>query len=219
MNQEVTKYKFKSVLQSLAQGVAAGVCIGIGTITNLISSNKYVGALLFSIGLYLVCCYQLKLCTGMAGYVLSSSSPVDLTVAAIGNVVGISFTYILAVLWNPLVRNMSEVVLFEKLDRQPYQIFISAIFCGMLMFLAVDRFKKSQHPVTKLLGIFLCIPCFVLNGFDHCVVNMFYVLSSESLQVGIFGLIMFGISMLGNFIGAIFAWVLFQKINFWNIKD
>ena len=208
----------KRVTKAWLQGVAAGICIGIGTITYLMCTNKLLGAFVFAFGLFLVCGYKLKLCTGMAGYLINKK--VDTTgfvPATIGNINGITIMYLLSILWKPELRNVSTQVLESKISMMPYQTFVSALICGMLMFIAVDGYKHSTNVIFSVLHIFIAVPIFIINGFDHCVVSMYYVLGSTSWEHGIKGLQFFSIAMIGNFIGAIAANVLLQRVGCWNV--
>ena len=57
-----------------------------------------------------------------------------------------------------------------KLSDTPASIFLLSVFCGFLMYAAVDGFKKKGNPLI----LFVCVSVFILCGFEHCVANMFY---------------------------------------------
>lgn len=61
-----------------------------------------------------------------------------------------------------------------KLTDSPLSIFILAVFCGLLMFIAADGYKTITNNVGKILAVFLPVVVFILSGFEHCVANMFY---------------------------------------------
>ena len=210
----------KKFIKNWLLGIGAGVCISLGTVTNLLISNKLLGAFVFAFGLFLVCTYNLKLCTGMAGYLFSTANTEGFVAAAIGNVNGISLMYWILRCWNPKVEEFSYELLKSKMNLMPHQFFISAMLCGMLMFLAVDIYKYGPEDsmMHRLFGLFLAVPCFVLNGFDHCIVTMFYINSATSIEEVVIGLQIFSTVMLGNFIGAILAYLLFNKVNCWRIR-
>ena len=211
----------KKFIKDWLLGVAAGICIGLGFVTYLLISNKLLGAFIFAFGLFLVCTYRLKLCTGMAGFLLADYAPTDGFIAAcIGNIEGVSLMYLLSSLWNPLISVRCYELFTTKMLLEPYQFFISALFCGALMFIAVDiyRYKAKDSALIKLVGIFLAVPCFVLNGFDHCIVTMFYINSATSFDEYLIGLQIFGTVMVGNFLGAILTYLLFTKVDLWRVK-
>ena len=209
----------KKFLKNLTLGVTAGICIGIGTITYLLITNKLLGAFVFAFGLFLVCTYELKLCTGMAGYLFSDKNTNGFIAAAMGNVVGMSFMFCLAKLCNENIILAARKVFNTKLTMLPHQLFVSALFCGMLMFIAVDIYKFSAEDsmLQRLSGIFLAVPCFILNSFDHCVVTVFYIFTASTIIEVLQGLHIFAIVMIGNFVGAIIANILFDKVHRWRV--
>lgn len=206
------------VTKALVQSIAAGVCIGIGTITYLQCSSNIAGAFLFSIGLFAICTYGLRLFTGSIGYLFTKDGYRYLVTTLIGNTIGVSLTALLARVWNQNIQIVGNNILQTKLHTNPLEIFISAIFCGMLMFIAVDMYRYGHAP-TKYLGIFICVPCFIICGFDHCIANGFYVMMAESKSQLIMGSELFATTMGGNSLGAILMFFLLRKINFWRIHD
>ena len=56
-----------------------------------------------------------------------------------------------------------------KLAAEPQKWALSSVMCGLLMFLAVDLWRRGQK-----LGVFLCVPTFIFCGFDHSIANSFY---------------------------------------------
>ena len=52
--------------------------------------------------------------------------------------------------------------------------FLLAIFCNLLIFIAVDGFKHHSHEIGKYLGLFFGVVAFILCGFEHCVANMYF---------------------------------------------
>ena len=79
----------KCFLRAILAGIAIGLggCIFMGMVT---SEYKWVGAILFSIGLFTVFTFRLDLYTGKVGYAVENkpSYLVDLVVIILGNFVG-----------------------------------------------------------------------------------------------------------------------------------
>ena len=67
--------------------------------------------------------------------------------------------------------------------------------CGILMYLAVCLFKEHKTP----LGIFFCVPVFILSGYEHSIANMFYFGASGIVSLEAFAYIW--VVILGNSIG------------------
>lgn len=199
------------VIKNFIKAFDAGFLIGLATITYLQCENKYLGAFLFGIGLFIICCYELKLCTGMFGYVWETGE--DLIGPTLGNILGVLICFIAARLFNPRIVELAHAALSVRLDRSIPQVLVSGIFCGILIFLAVDIFKYGARSFTKALGIFICVPVFVINGFDHCVVTMFYACSSATLlEVGL-AILRVCVILAGNFVGAIATCFLIRHVN------
>ena len=86
-----------------------------------------------------------------------------------------------------------------KMNDSLGSIFILAFFCGMLMFIAADGYKKIEHSVGKFLAIFLPVIVFILSGFEHCIANMFYFSIASAWNTSSLGYLM--IMTLGNAAG------------------
>lgn len=160
---------FKIVMDS----ILAGILIGMGGVVYLSCENRVVGSLLFSFGLLTIVCRQLSLYTGKIGYIKKFGVR-DLLLTLAGNFVG---TFLVGAVVR-LTRSSitSQALVHTKLSDSPLSIFILAVFCGALMYLAVDNYKKSR----SWLFIILPVVIFILCGFEHCIANMFYFTLADS---------------------------------------
>ena len=86
-----------------------------------------------------------------------------------------------------------------KMNDSLLSLFILAIFCGMLMFIAADGYKKIEHSAGKFLAIFLPVIVFILSGFEHCIANMFYFSIASAWTAKSFGYLI--VMSLGNAAG------------------
>ena len=167
----------KKVVSSLPDSVLGGVCIAIGGTVFLSCESKVAGALFFCLGLFAICTFGLGLFTGKVGYIPENPpSYVGFVLSVwLGNFLGTGLAALAlrATRLFPLSERAAALCR-TKLDDGPVSIFILSVFCGILMFLAVDGFKNNPHPLGKYLGIFLGVSVFILCGFEHCVANMFY---------------------------------------------
>ena len=73
-----------------------------------------------------------------------------------------------------------------KLNDSLLSMFILAIFCNLLIYIAVDGFKNNPHIAGKYIGLFLGVVGFIYCGFEHSIADMFYfsvanLWSAESL--------------------------------------
>lgn len=163
-------------LVTFAYAVLAGVAISIGGAAFLASDSRAVGAAMFSVGLFAVCTLGLNLFTGKVCYVFqnSPSYAADCGLIWLGNLAGtwISGT---ALTWTRLDwAEKAGAICQAKLEDSPGSVFILAVFCNILIYLAVESYRENPHQLGKYLGLFLGVAVFVLAGFEHCVANMFY---------------------------------------------
>ena len=86
-----------------------------------------------------------------------------------------------------------------KLSDNLLSTFILAIFCGILMSIAVGTFKKLPN-ILGTLAVFLCVAVFILAGFEHCVANMFFFALSSSPADYLLTLL---VAIAGNSLGGI----------------
>jgi len=178
--------------------------IAIGGTVFLSIENKVIGASLFSIGLFGVLIYNLNLYTGKIGYLITNFNLKyikELIITLIGNFIGAcSVGFILR--YTRIYDNIYEKALNlanTKLNDNILSIFILSIFCGLLMYFAVNGFKK-QTDFGKYLVVYLGVAVFILCGFEHCIANMYYFSVADIWSLKTLGYT--GIMVLGNSIGS-----------------
>ena len=158
---------------ALFLAVMAGGAIGIGGCVYLSLDNKVIGALMFTVGLYAICVHGLNLYTGKVGYLVNQplSYCLDLVIIWIGNLAG-TFLAALA-MQETRIASISEKaaeMCAIKLNDSWMSLFLLGIFCGFLMFVAVDGYRSTKNPVILFMGVAV----FILCGFEHCIADMFY---------------------------------------------
>ena len=194
----------KENLKVLLRGIMAGVMISIGGTIYLALENKMLGAFLFSIGLFSICVNGYNLYTGKIGYVIDNKPKylIELLFTIIGNLIGtVSCGYLLLLSRiGTKLNETAEVICEVKLNDNLLSIFILSVFCGIIMYLAVDIYKKIDG-FGRYVGIFMGITVFILAGFEHCVANMYYFSVSNmwSFNTVLYVLVMIA----GNSVGSI----------------
>ena len=189
--------------RQFVSAVLAGMMIGMGGTVYLSQTNSVVGSFLFAVGLFTVVVFQLHLFTGKIGYLPFQNLTylTELLITWIGNLVG---TFLTAT----MVRNSRiyegmaervEQIAAVKLNDDFLSIFLLAIFCGMLMFIAVDCFKTQKGTTLQFIGVFVPVMVFILSGFEHVIANMFYFSLSASWSGHCFASVL--VMTLGNSIG------------------
>lgn len=198
------KRNVKKYVDFLIKGIYAGIMIGIGAVVLLSNSNNVLGAFFFSIGLLMICMYGMNLYTGKIGYILINKFDYvyELFYSLIGNFIG-TFLVGKAVLLTRIsgISEKANTISLIKLNDSLLSIFILSIFCGMLMYIAVNNYKKVNNDFGKYLSIFMCVMVFILCGFEHCIANMAYFTIGG---VWSFNTLLYLIIMiLGNTVGSI----------------
>ncbi|MCD8037393.1 MAG: formate/nitrite transporter family protein [Clostridiales bacterium] len=165
-------------LRQFISACLAGFMIGMGGTVYLSQSNSVVGSCLFAVGLLTIVVFQLHLFTGKVGY-LPMQKPayiLELLITWCGNWVG---TYIIANMVRatriyPSLAEKANTIAAAKLADGTLSLFILAIFCGLLMFIAVDTFKNQTGSTIRLVAVFVPVMVFILSGFEHVVADMYY---------------------------------------------
>lgn len=103
----------------------------------------------------------------------------------------------------------AEPVVNAKTNDSYLSLFILAVFCGMLMFIAVATFKL-QPNILGALAVFLCVSVFILTGFEHCIANMYYFGLMYTPDKYILPLL---VMILGNSTGGILLFRLTKDVN------
>lgn len=178
--------------------------IAIGGTVFLSIENKVIGASLFSIGLFGVLIYNLNLYTGKIGYLITNFNLKyikELIITLIGNFIGacsVGFILRYTRIYDKIYEK-SLILANTKLNDNILSILILSIFCGLLMYYAVNGFKK-QTDFGKYLVVYLGVAVFILCGFEHCIANMYYFSVADIWSLKTLGYT--GIMVLGNSIGS-----------------
>jgi formate/nitrite transporter FocA (FNT family) len=139
--------------------------------------------------------FGLKLFTGMTGYLFGENNKLkyilNLAIVWLGNFCGTFLvgTAVRNTRLSSMLIPTAETIVAAKVEDAWYSLIILGIFCGMLMYIGVDSFKKSrdQHSTLSTLMPVICVSTFIVAGFEHCIADMFYCavagLNLYSLQV------------------------------------
>lgn len=195
------------IYDTLLSAICAGICIGLGGYINIHIENPYIGALLFTTGLYIVANYNLNLFTGKVGYILLQLDKwnylKDLVVILIGNFIGCYIIALMGCQSSIASDNLAKIV-NTSLNTDYLTGCVRAIFCGFLVFIAVDLFKYKNTT----LGLVICIPAFILSGMYHSIAFAYYFMTADY-----FPIILLIYYVIGNTIGGLLgcSFKLFQK--------
>lgn len=194
----------KKYLDYLIKSIFAGIMIGIAGTAYLRVDNNIVGAFLFSIGLLVICMYGMNLYTGKIGYVLINKLNYiyELLITILGNFIGTFLVARLVLLTRfKSVSDKAVDLVNLKFNDNLLSIFILAVLCGILMYIAVNNYKKINNEIGKYSCIFMCVMVFILSGFEHSIANMYYISVANLLSLK--SLLYILIMILGNSVGSI----------------
>lgn len=194
LNQSLKPFVLKSLL--------AGITIGFGCMVYVLQGG-ILGAFLFSLALMTVIMQDMNLYTGKVGYIRGLSHFGLMMVIALLNFIGIGlFAWMMT--FTTLDYTVATDIVMKKTAMPHLSSFILAVCCGIMMFIAVDNFKKLRHPLFVIMPIML----FILCGFEHCIANVgYFVLGEADLTWNnIFKILIY---VVGNAVGSL----VYSKLN------
>ncbi len=186
------------MLNKIANGFCAGLLICIGGAVFLSCENRYVGAILFSVALLCICLKGYSLFTGKIGFIPEKHDKEAWSVLLLGLLGNAAATVIGGYAVRYAIPNLgtaAEIICNTKLTQTAPQTFIRALFCGILMYLAVSIYRDKN----TVAGIVFCIPAFILSGFEHSIADVFYFAASGIVSARACGFLW--IVILGNSVG------------------
>lgn len=197
----MAKDKFFDILKTFVFAILAGVSISIGAVAYLSCEKAVVGALFFCVGLFVILVFNFNLYTGKLCYVFSNDwfYSLKLFVIFVGNFVGTNLIGgLLRLTRIDSLTAKCKAIVDVKLNDSLLSLFILAIFCNILIYVAVEGFK-SENVLTKYLSLFFGVSVFVLCGFEHSIADMFYFAFAGVYSGRMFLSLL--IIALGNFVG------------------
>ena len=201
-------------LKIFAGALLAGMMIAIGGAVFLALDNKVLGALFFTVGLFTICTCGFNLYTGKICYVFDNDKTYALSLPVIwlGNLAGAVLVALLLSLTRqgPAFMEKAASMCEVKLNDSPLSIFILAVFCDILIYVAVDGYKNNPHEAGRYLALFFGVMVFILCGFEHCVANMFYFTMGQAWSAKAFLYLL--IMTAGNSVGGVLIPLIRKKI-------
>ncbi len=204
---------------NIKKSILSGILISVGGCVFLAASKAgyaWAGALLFAVGLFGICEYGFNLYTGKVGYIANNFRDGKyIWFVLVVLVVNLLTTFAVGCLVSVCLPDIAETArnsYAAKLAAAPEKWALSSVLCGLLMFLAVDTWKRG----TKL-GVFLCVPTFIIAGFDHSIANSFYngaALGEQTFTLRNAAFVT--VVVLGNALGGMLIPLLTRK---WGKKD
>lgn len=160
-------------LNLLLKAIGAGMLIAIGCIAKLVIENPVVGAFIFSLGLFFICCLNLNLYTGKIAYI-NNNNYQDYPIIWIGNLIGAGAVMLPYRYVNHEIIHIAHLMFEAKVNRPLLSNVFLGIMCGILMYLAVDNYRNNKNDFARILGIIFGVMGFILCGFEHSIADVGY---------------------------------------------
>ncbi len=198
----------------ILMSICSGIMIGIGGTASLLSLatfgvwGKIIGSVLFSLGIYAILTYEMRLFTGMVASIpkIGLKNSWRLPVCFLGNAIGVAIIALI-VCWTPLsstVVAQSKIIIANKLNAENWALSAigSGILCGILITLSVWSVKHCPRKgLSATFGVTFPIVVFAFCGFDHSVANLLYFLLSGTFSWTAFAYEL--CCILGNVLGGV----------------
>lgn len=193
------------------QSFAAGLVIALGGYIFISLQGGFAGAVLFSIGLIIVCLYGLNLYTGKICYFFDNRAKFPALWYALilsGNILASVITGVIAsYIASDKNKEYVQLIVADKLNKPYLSIVLSAVFCNIFIFLAVNTWQQHQNAIGMLV-IILSVAGFILTESEHCIADCFYFTAAGASIIRCIPFMVFCI--LGNTIGGLFARKIFE---------
>lgn len=197
-------------LSFFTDGITSGILLCIGCAVSLSVDSKLAGSFLFSLGLFAIITFKFGLYTGKAGYMAMRppSYIAEVILTLLGNITGAALgggLINLTKLGNNIHAGAAQII-ETKVTDFPLSMFVLAIFCGILMFIAVEGNRKASENGDNLGALFIMVlpvMVFILCGFNHSIADFSYFFISRCANTAAF-LKYVSIVILGNALGCMF---------------
>lgn len=185
------------VWRLLVLSVLAGMLIGLGAVASSTASfdmptvgvARLITGAIFPIGLIMVVLLGAELFTGnalmvtgaMSGQIKWTCVLRNWVVVYIGNFIGAIILAALMAFFGQLdLGGGSLAVKTAQIAAAKCQLpwlnaFVLAIFCNVLVCIAIYLGNTAHEVAGKILGVFFPAFGFVIASFEHCVANMYYI--------------------------------------------
>lgn len=185
-----------SITRLIILGVLAGIFIGFGAFAHIIVMQtlenfdvgimKFLGALVFPVGLMFVVIAGAELFTGNNLMTLALFNK-TITLKGlfknwffvyIGNFIGcilLALSIHYSNLLNDNALNLALNIGKGKVSLTLGEAFIRAILCNMIVVLAVWMGTAARDITSRIFATWFPIMLFVLSGYEHSIANMFFL--------------------------------------------
>lgn len=176
------------------KAVLAGMLVAFGGTAYLMTESKVLGSALFAVGLLGVMIFSCSLYTGKVGYLRTFGDVFVLLKMCLLNFIGAAFIGLGA---SFILEPAADAVVIAKLSLPLGIVFLKAIFCGVMIYLGVELYKRTSQVLLVIMPIMI----FILCGFEHCVADAFYFGVARFFDAS--SILFFLVCIAGNGVGSV----------------
>ena len=203
-------FMVRKFVSFFVDGVLSGIIVSIGCTVFIQCDSKALGALLFSFGLFVIITFHLGLYTGKTGYLPDNGKKyiIEVLLTLVSNFIG-AMTGAFFLRLTRLGENLdlkAEEILDIKFNDSNISVFFLSVFCGIMMYIAVEANKRcilEKNHVIGSLSVIMPVMIFVYGSFNHSVADFAYFSISGfhnwGRAIGYFPLV-----VIGNGVGGMF---------------
>jgi len=70
-------------------------------------------------------------------------------------------------------------VIGRGIGKEWYDCLIASLFCGFIVGIGINIYKRVSHPILKFLSIILATGIYVACGFEQVMTNTFYIVFAD----------------------------------------
>ena len=153
------------LLSEAPAGFLAGFVISAGGAAYLVMENVLAGALMFTVGLFAICSFGWNLFTGKVCYSIGKRPgyAAFLAVVWLSNFAGAAAggaLLRLTRLEQAVAR--AQAIAEVKLDDSLLSVLVLALFCNVLIYIAVEGYRSIPYELGKYLAVFFGVNVFVV---------------------------------------------------------
>lgn len=166
----------------ISSSIYAGAAIGLGAIARVLVGGQ-LGALLFSIGLLVVCYFGLTLYTGKICY-SKRFTPGNYLVMYGCNFIGAAGVagLINCTKFSRTVTEVATEIMLQKTSDHWLSLLVLGFFCNCCIYIAVEVFR-THVGVERVIMTMLAIAVFILCGYEHSIANFAYLIMADDTQL------------------------------------
>lgn len=91
---------------------------------------------------------------------------------------------------------IAQSLVTAKLEASLIEVFIKAVICGILIFVAVEQYNQGRDYAP-----IIAVPAFILCGAEHCIADICFLIASGTFTVEFIPFIL--VVILGNSVGSL----------------